>query len=62
MTRKKLIKKVRYLFFKLGVPSCDARTIGYCRDLPERYTNEERWQMIMSATEEAERIRKKYEE
>ena len=62
MTRKKLIKKIRYLFFKLGVPSCDVRAISYCRDLSIKYTNEERWQAIRGVVEEAERIKKEYEE
>jgi hypothetical protein len=62
MTRKKLIKKVRYLFFKLGIPSCDARTIAYCRDLPIKQTNEERWQKVISAIEENGKDKNKYEE
>lgn len=46
MTRKKLIKKARYAFLKFGMASFDARQIAYCRDLPNKLTNEERWKLL----------------
>ena len=47
MTRKKLIKKIRYAFLQLGMASFDTRNIAYCRDLPNKeLTNEDRWKLI----------------